>query len=100
MTLHQSTIFDLPPKPIEVNASVAPCDRKRLSRQCSKLLAALRVGPMCNVDLMAHHRIFNLSARCSELRKAGCVVVAKRTDQPGVFEYTLESCPDGLGGEE
>lgn len=72
-----------------LNPSVDPRDESRLSAQCSRLLDALRKGPLTNVAAMERLRIFNLSARTSELRQAGYEITATRIGN-GLFEYTLK----------
>jgi hypothetical protein len=77
---------------VSVNASVAPEDVDRLESQQDRLLARLRVSPVTNIEAMETLRIFNLSARTSELRKAGFNVIAKRLSK-GVWEYSLAPAP-------
>ena len=73
---------------MRLNSSVAAEDAPRLSRQCVSLLAALERGPVTNVQAAVDMRILNLTARVSELRQAGHVVIATRGVQ-GVWVYTL-----------
>ena len=74
---------------ILLNPSVAREDEERLSAQCVRLLDALRAGTITNVQAMERLRIFNLSARTSELRQAGYTVTATRIGN-GLFKYELK----------
>ena len=81
---------------VSLNRSVAPADRRRLSRHQRLILARLRDGPATNSELGDIADRFG--ARICELRKAGCVI-DKRNLGGGVWEYRLDYCPEGLGGE-
>jgi hypothetical protein len=67
-------------------------ERKRLSRQHSLILDALRMGPKTNVELSRIGMRFG--GRLKELRDAG-YEFTKRHIEGGVFEYTLIHEPFG-----
>lgn len=94
--LTQQSLLDLPPKPIEVNTSVAPADRKRLSRQCSVLLRALIATNLTAREIM-DMGILNHTGRLSDLRKAGCTITGTNRGG-GLWEYRLDYFPDDLRG--
>lgn len=74
---------------IAINWSVPREDRVRISRQCVRLLDALKRGPVTNVEMVTELRCLNATARCSELRQAGYDIRAERTKEPGIWRYTL-----------
>lgn len=85
-------------RPIELNSTVAPEDRLRLSRQHHQLLARLREGPATNGDML-NMGIQRFGARLHELQKAGCVI-SKQCQGGGTWLYTLDHCPaDLIGGD-
>ena len=88
--------LDLFPPRLTLNRSVAPADRRRLSRHQRLILARLRDGPATGDEL--HPIARRYGARLEELRRAGCEI-SKSNKGGGVWEYRLDYCPDGLGGE-
>ena len=86
--------LDLFPPRLTLNRSVAPADRRRLSRHQRLILARLRDGPATGDEL--HPIARRYGARLEELRRAGCEI-SKSNKGGGVWEYRLDYCPDGLG---
>lgn len=91
---HQTSLLDLPSREVELNSTVAPADRVRLSRQHHQLLERLREGPATNGDMLAMG-IQRFGARLHELQKAGCVI-AKESLGKGLWQYTMSYCPAEL----
>ena len=79
---------------VSLNRSVAPADRRRLSRHQRLILARLRDGPATGDEL--HPIARRYGARLEELRRAGCEIASVNLGG-GVWEYRLDYCPDGLG---
>lgn len=93
--LKQLSLLDLPPRPIEVNRSVATADRKRLSAQCRRLLDRLIRGPITNFGIGAELTIGNHTARLSEIKQAGCTITATH-QKGGIWMYRLDYYPAEL----
>lgn len=62
-------------------------DFSRYDSQCDRILAMLETGPVLRSDLTAVAR--NVTARISQLRKAGHNIVCKRINSEGETIYFL-----------
>lgn len=90
----QPSLFSGAPDAIQVTRSLPKAERQRLSRQCVRLLNALRERPITNRAIVTELGILNGTGRISDLRAAGYDVrIIERDHATGRVVYALRSEP-------
>ena len=82
----QPTLFDAPATVYAVHRAEEAAESSRRASAADRVLAALRIGPQTNLDLIDICQ--RISGRIYDLRRRGYVISVEPLD-PGIYRYTL-----------